>query len=66
MKLLIIIIMVCGQPDTVAIVEQDQPPYMYHSEDLRTNPILQKDLHDKLHREDGTVIVFPDERGICT
>lgn len=66
MKLIIFIIMVCGQPDTVAIVEQNRTPYFYYSEQLQDNRAYQNDLQRKLHREDSTVIVIPDERGMCT
>lgn len=60
MKLLIIILMTCGQPDLVIVKPQDGPvmaaPY---------SEVDKRALQETIDMNNSEVWIMPDERGIC-
>lgn len=61
MKLLIIILVTCGQPDLVMMKPQGEPmqyaPY---------EKVDQRALKEEMETHDTEVWIVPNERGICT
>ena len=66
MELIIFIISLCGQPDLITIVEEGKQPYFYTWEDVRSNEQVYRDFAIQTSKDKATIVIIPDERGICT
>ena len=60
-EVIVILMLVCGQPDTILIKAPDQQATYTHDV---FNEIVVKNLADILEKK-PTVIVYEDKRGIC-
>lgn len=61
-KIIIVLLMVCGQPDVVIVKQPNETPV--YTTDVY-NPAVVEDL-EKLLRHNPEVIIYEEERGTCS
>ena len=61
MDIIIVLMLVCGQPDTIIVKEPDQKATYTHN--VKNPDVL--DRVGKILQTNPTVIIYEDKRGIC-
>jgi len=64
MKLLIIILLTCGQPDIAIVGKPGEAPQYNYFDNMSQSEF--KYLDKKMHEKTTEIWVVPDNRGICT
>jgi len=66
MKIIMFVILVCGEPDLITWHDPNKGDYMMYWNDAKTNIEALKFMRNVERDPSNTIIVVKDKRGVCS